>query len=808
MEPHKTFKVVLLGDAHVGKTSVALRYTQNTFSEKHHMTQQAGFFEKSLVVAGQRVSLTIWDTAGQERFHALGPIYYRGSQDSESLNRLTDFFSRSSKPPASQQQPIVPSVIPQQHTKTTAQQHQNHNAPLPQHPLQQPAQVNPSQQVLPQPSPQPQPLPNGTISKPAGQSKPSTPYEILNASIQNHFNCLTVAFRNNLLERSVLITHLTTLFGTTRAETFMTTIDGIDQSKIIPFPANADINTMLGRTQILLQMQQQLQQQQKQQHEAAQAAAAQSIAAQAQLAAHATAAAQAAQAQQLAAAQQQKIQDPDTKQNTPQQQQPPTPQQQQLPTPPQHQPLPTPPQPQTVQPLRQLSITPTSQPQQLPPPPIVKETSPPEKAPTTSKKEHHKKEKKENTKKEPVKKEKKEITKKPPPEKKRKAAAEPEAKKGAVVEPPPPPTPPPAVAAEEPKEDDNQSIEQLNDVTCIANIDMSNESEQFLPEAAESVTYAPEIEHLFLNSGPLRKKLCSIEKRERDEKARKDHEENERILKEAKIQEAALRKRQDDKTIALREKFSKARAEDEERLRTLAANSTALAAVGNIGKKKAVQPMLGRLGSLSAQAAAAASAPTAPPVPNATLVSLQTMAKDGVTMTPEQTAQLQQLTTAFDLQVKQYQDHQKKDNIAPTPTTPATGAPSTPITNHNPSTPITSTKTPSTPSDTSHSESTGDNHPGTPATTESSTTSELPTPTTITPRIPIVTTTTPTAPPTLSNFLPPSSLETVKSRHLNRKISIKDCFFASNYIGSHIIQKYDLKRLRKRSNTTNMSLII
>ncbi|KAF2076118.1 hypothetical protein CYY_002580 [Polysphondylium violaceum] len=86
----KSFKVVLLGEGCVGKTSIVLRYIQNTFNDKHLMTQHAGFFQKNINIAGKRVQLTIWDTAGQERFHALGPIYYRGSQGALVVYDITD----------------------------------------------------------------------------------------------------------------------------------------------------------------------------------------------------------------------------------------------------------------------------------------------------------------------------------------------------------------------------------------------------------------------------------------------------------------------------------------------------------------------------------------------------------------------------------------------------------------------------------------------------------------------------------------------------------------------------------------------
>lgn len=84
------YKVVLLGEGCVGKTSVVVRYVQNSFNEKHLTTLQASFLMKKLNIAGKRVELAIWDTAGQERFHALGPIYYRDSNGAVLVYDITD----------------------------------------------------------------------------------------------------------------------------------------------------------------------------------------------------------------------------------------------------------------------------------------------------------------------------------------------------------------------------------------------------------------------------------------------------------------------------------------------------------------------------------------------------------------------------------------------------------------------------------------------------------------------------------------------------------------------------------------------
>lgn len=87
------FKLVLLGDGRVGKTSLVLRYVNNVFSDKQTATIQASYLSKRLNFDGQAVTLAIWDTAGQERFHALGPIYYR---DADAALLVYDLMDKDS----------------------------------------------------------------------------------------------------------------------------------------------------------------------------------------------------------------------------------------------------------------------------------------------------------------------------------------------------------------------------------------------------------------------------------------------------------------------------------------------------------------------------------------------------------------------------------------------------------------------------------------------------------------------------------------------------------------------------------------
>jgi Ras-related protein Rab-21 len=89
MNEHK-FKVVLLGEGRVGKTSILLRYIHNSFDQKQTSTFQASYQEKRITIGQNSVELAIWDTAGQERFHALAPIYYRDSNAAILVFDITD----------------------------------------------------------------------------------------------------------------------------------------------------------------------------------------------------------------------------------------------------------------------------------------------------------------------------------------------------------------------------------------------------------------------------------------------------------------------------------------------------------------------------------------------------------------------------------------------------------------------------------------------------------------------------------------------------------------------------------------------
>ena len=72
------FKLLLVGDAGVGKSSILLRFTDDNFEEHVPSTIGVDFKVKSIRQRNKTIKLTIWDTAGQERFRTLTSSYYRG----------------------------------------------------------------------------------------------------------------------------------------------------------------------------------------------------------------------------------------------------------------------------------------------------------------------------------------------------------------------------------------------------------------------------------------------------------------------------------------------------------------------------------------------------------------------------------------------------------------------------------------------------------------------------------------------------------------------------------------------------------
>ena len=74
------FKILLVGNSSVGKSSLFLRFVDDIWNDVFVPTIGVDFKIKTLKINEKNVKLQIWDTAGQERFRTIISSYYRGAQ--------------------------------------------------------------------------------------------------------------------------------------------------------------------------------------------------------------------------------------------------------------------------------------------------------------------------------------------------------------------------------------------------------------------------------------------------------------------------------------------------------------------------------------------------------------------------------------------------------------------------------------------------------------------------------------------------------------------------------------------------------
>jgi small GTP-binding protein len=74
------FKVIFLGDAAVGKTSIVAKHVTATFRENYIPSLGANITSREYNVEGNNVTLMIWDIAAQEEFSRVRQEYYRGAR--------------------------------------------------------------------------------------------------------------------------------------------------------------------------------------------------------------------------------------------------------------------------------------------------------------------------------------------------------------------------------------------------------------------------------------------------------------------------------------------------------------------------------------------------------------------------------------------------------------------------------------------------------------------------------------------------------------------------------------------------------
>lgn len=74
------FKILLLGDSGVGKSSLLLRYTKDEFISDMRSTIGVEFGLKYIKIDNFQLKVQIWDTAGMERYRSITSAYYKGAK--------------------------------------------------------------------------------------------------------------------------------------------------------------------------------------------------------------------------------------------------------------------------------------------------------------------------------------------------------------------------------------------------------------------------------------------------------------------------------------------------------------------------------------------------------------------------------------------------------------------------------------------------------------------------------------------------------------------------------------------------------
>ncbi|KAL6051270.1 Ras- protein Rab-1A [Balamuthia mandrillaris] len=87
------FKILLVGDSGVGKSSLLLRFTDDMFQETFISTIGVDFKIRNVNIQDKVVKMQIWDTAGQERFRTITSSYYRGAHGIIVVYDITDQVS-------------------------------------------------------------------------------------------------------------------------------------------------------------------------------------------------------------------------------------------------------------------------------------------------------------------------------------------------------------------------------------------------------------------------------------------------------------------------------------------------------------------------------------------------------------------------------------------------------------------------------------------------------------------------------------------------------------------------------------------
>jgi len=91
MVTDRSFKVILMGDGAVGKTTLINRYTTGVFTARTSMTIGVDFRVKKITIQDKVISLQLWDFMGEERFRKVLPVYVAGADGGIFMFDLTRY---------------------------------------------------------------------------------------------------------------------------------------------------------------------------------------------------------------------------------------------------------------------------------------------------------------------------------------------------------------------------------------------------------------------------------------------------------------------------------------------------------------------------------------------------------------------------------------------------------------------------------------------------------------------------------------------------------------------------------------------
>ena len=103
----ETFKIVLLGESGVGKTSILSQFIEQTYQEDIQSSTGGTFSSKTLIIGNNKLlKFEIWDTAGQERYRSLTTMFYKEANAAilvyditrtDSYQELKDYWANQVK---------------------------------------------------------------------------------------------------------------------------------------------------------------------------------------------------------------------------------------------------------------------------------------------------------------------------------------------------------------------------------------------------------------------------------------------------------------------------------------------------------------------------------------------------------------------------------------------------------------------------------------------------------------------------------------------------------------------------------------